>query len=212
MANHCFEFSVKKMCQVLEVSKIGYYKWSNRDPSSQQRRKEALQEQLTFHFHDNNKRYGSPKITQKLMQDGYTVSERTVTAYMNELGLRSCVTKNTRVCTTDSNHDEPIDPNTLNQTFTTTAPNKVWAPDITYIPCREGRLYLACVLDLYTKEIVGWQLAPRMTKDLVLDALTFAYEAKQPENGLLYHSDRGTQYASKEHRELLSHYHMEASM
>lgn len=131
---------------------------------------------------------------------------------MHENGLRSCVSKKFRVTTTDSNHDQPIAPNVLNQNFKTTAPNKIWVTDITYIPCREGRLYLASVLDLYTRKIVGWKLADRMTTDLVLAALDQAYSTHKPPKGLIHHSDRGSQYASDEYRERLKQYGMEASM
>ena len=140
------------------------------------------------------------------------MSERLVGSLMNESGLRACVSKKFRVSTTDSNHNEPIAPNVLNQNFKTTAPNKVWVTDITYIRCREGRMYLASVMDLFTRQIVGWTLGDRMTEDLVLSALDKAYTAKKPPKGLLHHSDRGSQYASKEYRKRLKKYRMKASM
>ncbi|TNJ52661.1 IS3 family transposase, partial [Paenibacillus hemerocallicola] len=127
-------------------------------------------------------------------------------------GLRSCVSKKFRVTTTDSNHAHPVAPNVLNQVFTASAPNRVWVTDITYVPCREGRLYLASVLDLFTRKIVGWKLADRMTTDLVLAALDQAYNAQKPSKGLIHHSDRGSQYASEPYRARLQQYHMEASM
>lgn len=171
-----------------------------------------LCQRITYHFHDTHGRYGSPKITILLQREGHKVSERTVGKNMRELGLRSCVAKKFRVNTTDSNHDLPIAPNLLNQQFKTKKPNKTWVTDITYIPCREGRMYLASVLDLCTREIVGWRLGDRMTTDLVLDALDDAYKAKRPKKGLTHHSDRGSQYASKEYRMRLKEYHMKASM
>ncbi len=131
---------------------------------------------------------------------------------MKENGLRSCVSKKFRVNTTDSSHDQPIAPNLLNQNFKTIAPNKVWVTDITYIPCREGRMYLASVLDLYTRKIVGWKLADRMTKDLVLAALDQAYESHKPKKKRIHHSDRGSQYASEDYRKRLKKYKMKASM
>ncbi|GGG62958.1 IS3 family transposase [Paenibacillus radicis (ex Gao et al. 2016)] len=161
---------------------------------------------------DSIDRYGSPKITSLLRKEGWKVSERFVGKLMKENGLRSCVTKKYRVNTTDSNHDQPIAPNLLNQNFETTAPNKVWVTDITYIPCREGRMYLASVLDLYTRKIVGWKLADRMTTDLVLAALDQAYEAQKPKKKLIHHSDRGSQYASEDYRKRLKTYKMKASM
>jgi transposase InsO family protein len=200
------------MCKVLEVSRSGYFKWRNHKPSKQEQRKKEIQERITFHYYDSEKRYGSPKITQKLLKEGYTITERTVGLYMQELGLRSCVTKKFKVVTTDSNHNQPTAPNTLNQNFTVSAPNKVWVADITHIPCREGSLYLAINLDLCTREIVGWCLDGHMEKKLALDALEAAYTAKKPKKGLLHHSDRGTQYASNAYREKLKEYGMEASM
>jgi len=200
------------MCRVLEVSRSGFYKWRNATVSPQAERKALLLQRIDYHFKDSKKRYGSPKITILLRNEGYTVSERTVGKYMQELGLRSCVAKRFRVKTTDSNHDLPIAPNVLNQAFTTAKPNQVWVADITYIPCREGRLYLASVLDLCTKEIVGWRLGERMTTDLVLCALDDAYQAKRPPKGLLHHSDRGSQYAAADYRKRLQKYQMKASM
>lgn len=201
-----------KMCNVMGVSRSGYFKWRSAKPSMQELRKRELMKRITYHYHDNIKRYGAPKITLLLHAEGYTVTERTVGLYMRELGLRSCVSKKYKVQTTDSNHDLPIAPNTLNQKFKTEKPNQVWVTDITYIPCREGRLYLASVLDLCTREIVGWRLQDRMTTDLVLGALQDAYEAKKPKKGLLHHSDRGSQYASDEYRKQLKTYGMKASM
>jgi putative transposase len=202
------------MCKVLVVSRSGYYKWIQEKAiaNSYQKRRRALLARITWLFMDSHSRYGSPKITKLLRQEGWTVSERLVGKLMNENGLRSCVSKKFRVTTTDSNHDQPIAPNVLNQNFKTTAPNKIWVTDITYVPCREGRLYLASVLDLYTRKIVGWKFADRMTTDLVLAALDQAYETHKPSEGLIHHSDRGSQYASEEYRTKLKQYHMKASM
>ncbi|AIQ66732.1 transposase [Paenibacillus graminis] len=200
------------MCSVFEVSRSGYYKWRSATSSPQAERKALVLRRIIYHFKDNRQRYGSPKITELLLKEGFTISERTVGKYMRELGLRSCVAKRFRVKTTDSNHNLPIAPNLLNQKFATAEPNKVWVTDITYIPCRQGRLYLASVLDLCTREIVGWRLEERMTTDLVLGALDDAYKAKRPPKGLIHHSDRGSQYASADYRKRLKKYHMKASM
>jgi transposase InsO family protein len=194
------------------VSRSGYYKWRTAEPSQQEVQKKKVQERILYHFHDTEQRYGSPKITFMLRQEGYRVSERTVSTYMKELNLRSCVSRTYKVTTTDSNHDQPVAPNLLNQQFKFSAPNQAWAADITYIPCREGRLYLASILDLCTKEIVGWRLGKRMTTELVLGALEDAYTAKKPKAGLIHHSDRGSQYASQDYRDQLSAYKMKASM
>lgn len=202
------------MCEILAVSRSGYYKWAleKANVKSYKKRRALLLARITWFFEDSRKRYGSPKITRLLRREGWTVSERLVGKLMSENGLRSCVSKKFRVITTDSNHTQPIAPNVLNQNFITTAPNQVWVTDITYLPCREGRLYLASVLDLFTRKIVGWKLADRMTTDLVLAALDQAYEAQRPHKGLIHHSDRGSQYASEEYRARLQQYQMMASM
>lgn len=212
MEEHRSGFPLEKMCKVLEVSRSGYYAWHSRKPSKQSKRKQRLFERITYHFQDSHQRYGAPKITYLLNQEGETITERTVGLYMQELGFRACVSRTFKVQTTDSKHSEPIAPNLLNQQFHVKKPNEVWVADITYIPCREGRLYLASVLDLCTREIVGWRLGDRMTTDLVLGALQDAYLAKKPKRGLLHHSDRGSQYASEEYRKQLKCYKMKASM
>ncbi|QHT63709.1 IS3 family transposase [Paenibacillus lycopersici] len=209
---HRSEFRVEKMCVVLGVSKSGYYKWLEATPSERQLRKKQLTERITWHFYDSQKRYGSPRIHNELVKEGWVVSERTVGKIMKENNLRSCMSGKFRVTTTDSKHQLPIAPNVLQQDFTATKPNQKWVADITYIPCRQGKLYLASILDLYTKQIVGWKLSNTMTTDLVLDALKQAYAAKKPAKGLIHHSDRGSQYASKEYRKQLKKYKMEASM
>lgn len=205
---------MEKMCQTLNVSRSGYYKWlqEKANENSYQKRRKALLARIMYLFLDSKSRYGSPKITKLLKREGWSVSERMVGKLMKENGLRSCVSRKFRVNTTDSNHAHPIAPNVLNQRFTTTAPNKIWVTDITYVPCREGRLYLASVLDLYTRRIVGWKLADRMTTDLVLAALDQAYKAQKPPEGLIHHSDRGSQYASEDYRSRLHKYKMKASM
>lgn len=205
---------MEKMCNVLGVSKSGYYKWQQNKTkeNSYQKRRNLLLARITWLFLDAHKRYGSPKITKLLRREGWAVSQRLVGKIMSENGLRSCVSKKFKVTTTDSNHKLPIAPNVLNQNFATTAPNQVWVTDITYISCREGKLYLASVLDLFTRKIVGWKLADHMTTELVLAALDQAYAAQKPKKGLIHHSDRGSQYASEEYRKRLQKYKIEASM
>lgn len=200
------------MCDTLQVSRSGYYKWRAGKPSTQQLRKAAVKERIQYHFADHKKRYGSPKITRLLHQEGYTITERTVSVYMRQMKLRSVVSKPYRVQTTDSTHSNPFAPNTLNQEFKVLEPNTVWVTDITYIPCRGGRLYLASVMDLCTREIVGWRLENHMETSLILDALKAAYAAKRPGEGLLHHSDRGAQYTSKDYTDQLKTFQMESSM
>jgi putative transposase len=200
------------MCNVLQVSRSGYYKWRVASPSEQSKRKDRLAKRIQWHFYDSEETYGSPRVHRELVKEGWIVSERTVGLVMREQGLRSCMARKFRVTTTDSNHDWPIAPNVLQQDFAATKPNEKWVADITYIPCREGKLYLASILDLYTKQIVGWKLSDRMTTDLVMDALKQAYAAKKPGKDLIHHSDRGSQYASREYRNQLVSYRMKCSM
>nr|WP_312894519.1 IS3 family transposase [Paenibacillus eucommiae] len=213
MEDHRSEFRLAKMCKVMEVSKSGYFKWRTAPKSERKLHKEKLVERVHWHFVDTDEIYGSPKITNELWKEGWKVSERTVGQIMREHGLRSCTVKKFKVQTTDSNHDNPIAPNLLDQDFSsTTAPNQVWVTDITYVPCREGKLYLACVMDLFTRKIVGWQLMDRMTNELVLEALAHANKTKAPSVGLIHHSDRGSQYTSSDYRDKLLEYNMIASM
>lgn len=200
------------MCKVLKVNRSGFYKWLAAEPSQKEKRKEKLVERIQWHFYDSDECYGSPRIHRELVKEGWIVSERTVGLIMRERGLRSCMSRKFRVTTTDSNHDLPFAPNILEQDFSATKPNEKWVADITYIPCRQGKLYLASILDLYTKQIVGWKLSDRMTSSLVIEALIQAYNAKKPGKELTHHSDRGSQYASIEYRKQLNRYGMTASM
>lgn len=201
------------MCSVLGVSRSGYYKWRTTPPSDRKKRRERLLERIQYHFQDNDGIYGSPKITLKLHEEGYKVGEKTVGRIMRAHGLRSQALGEFKVQTTDSNHDFPIAPNWLNQHFDVcTKPNQVWVTDITYIRTRQGTVYLASVLDLFTRKIVGWQLGSRMKTELVSAALDKAYESQKPDKGLIHHSDRGSQYASADYRKKLKEYHMIRSM
>jgi putative transposase len=152
------------MCKVLDVSRSGHDKWrkARQTKSKLTIRREQLLKRIKWHFKDSFQRYGSPKITHLLKQEGWRVSERLVGLIMQENGIRSIVSRKYKVVTTDSNHNNPIAPNVLNQNFSTSAPNKIWVTDITYIPCREGKMYLASVMNLYTRKIVGWKLGDRM--------------------------------------------------
>jgi putative transposase len=200
------------MCSVLKVSRSGFYNWLKAPKSERARRREELSKQVEFHFHDNDGIYGAPKITDCLKDKGIVVGEKTVGRMMREKGLRSCAVKKFKVPTTDSDHNLPIAPNLLNQQFETDAPNKVWMTDITYIWTRQGHLYLASVMDLFTRKIVGWSLQPTLSKELVLQALDRAVKAQKPAPGLIHHSDRGSQYASYDYQARLKKYRMICSM
>lgn len=211
--DHRSTFRVEKMCSVLGVSRSGYYKWRSTPPSDRKKHRETLAKEVETEYLESDRNYGSPKIAEELRKKGFKVAVKTVGRIMKEKGLRSQAIAKFRVQTTDSNHSHPIAPNWLNQHFDVcTRPNQVWVTDITYIHTRQGNLYLASVLDLFTRKIVGWQLGNRMTVELTLDALNQAYEAKRPPKGLIHHSDRGSQYASSEYRKQLKEYHMIRSM
>jgi putative transposase len=201
------------MCEVLKVSTSGYYKWlkQRNTPSAHQIQRRRLMKRIQHFYYHFKRRAGSPTITSALHQEGWRVSSRTVSNLMKEMGLRSITVRKYKA-TTNSKHSMPVHENLLNQQFKVSAPNKVWVTDITYIGTGEGWLYLASVMDLYSRKIVGWSVGPRMTRELVLDALDQAYERRQPEPGLIHHSDRGSQYASEEYRERLKKYGMVGSM
>lgn len=135
------------MCKVLQVSRSGYYKWKATEPSQREKRRQKLLERIQWHFYDSDETYGSPRIHNELVKEGWSISERTVGLIMREQGPRSCMSRKFRVSTTDSSHDMPIAENILEQDFKATKPNEKWVADITYIPCRQGKLYLASILD-----------------------------------------------------------------
>jgi len=201
------------MCEVLKVSSSGYYKWlKNRGkPGAREIRRQRLKKRIRHFFCHFKRRAGSPTITEALRQEGWQVSSRTVSRLMNEMGLRSITVRKYKA-TTNSRHSLPVFENVLDQQFSVSAPNKVWVSDITYIGTSEGWLYLASIMDLYSRKIVGWSVGPRMTRELVLDALDQAYESRKPEPGLIHHSDRGSQYASEDFRARLHKYGMIGSM
>jgi putative transposase len=211
---HRDEHSVVKMCEVLQVSTSGYYKWLNKydqEPSEREKYKKEIQQQIAKSFHKSEGTYGSPRVYDDLIEWGYMVSQKTVARMMKEMGLRA--TPNTPyVVTTDSNHDMPIYPNLLKQDFKTDEPNKVWVTDITYIRTLQGWVYLACVMDLFSRKIVGWSVSDNMKKELPLEALQRAIITRQPSEGLIHHSDRGSQYCSHEYTSLLDKNKAQISM
>lgn len=170
-----------------------------------------LKKRIQFWYDDSNGLYGSPKITQQLSKENIRVSQKTITRLMKEMGLKSRTVKKYKA-TTNSRHSLPVHENTLNQQFQATAPNQVWTADITYVPTDEGWLYVASILDLFSRKIVGWHADQRMTKDLVLTALDHAYRQQRPKGTVLHHSDRGSQYASQDYQSRLINYGMQSSM
>lgn len=196
----------------MQVSRSGYYKWTRRKPSQQEKRRKKLEQRIRHHFDGFDQLYGSLKITYKLRDEGFTVSTKTVARLMKKMGLRSRTVKKYKA-TTNSKHNQPVFANVLNRQFQTVeAPNRVWVSDITYVATGQGWVYLASLMDLYSRKIVGWAMDSRMTKELVLEAFDMACRRQQPPPGLIHHSDRGSQYASNEYRERLAEHQMVGSM
>jgi len=199
------------MCDVLGVSRSGYYAWLNRPENKRKQRRKQLEQRIGQIYLESRRLYGSPKITAVLRSEGFQVSQRTVAKIMKENNWRSRIVKKHKA-TTNSKHSLPVHENVLNQQFQASAPDQVWMADITYVPTNEGWLYVASVMDLYTRKIVGWHADDRMTKELVLQALDQAYQRQQPVGQVLHHSDRGSQYASNEYQNRLLQYGMKGSM
>jgi transposase InsO family protein len=202
------------MCEVLRVSKSGYYNWlsnQGREATDREKRREELKQKISQSFHESFGTYGSPRIHDDLIEKGYVVSQKTVARLMQEMGLRA-TPQEKYVVTTDSNHDLNIYPNVLNQEFQVEKPNKVWVTDITYVRTLEGWVYLASVIDLFSRKVVGWAQAAHMKMELPLRALRMAITTRQPEEGLLHHSDRGSQYCSNDYIQELKGIKAEISM
>lgn len=203
---------MRRMCQVLGISASGYYAWRRRRPSARQEANEAMVERIKEIHAESDKTYGSPRVHAELVAQGVRCNKKRVERLMRVHDIQAKQRKRRRPRTTDSNHRLPIAPNVLNREFTAEAPNQKWVTDITYIPTAEGWLYLAAVMDLYSRRIVGWSMAARRTSKLVKDALKLALAQRQPGPGLMHHSDRGSQYASADYRILLTAHGMVASM
>lgn len=190
------------MCELLGVSTSGYYDWLKRGPSEQKKKRELLTEDIRRVHKESREIYGSPKITKQLYKEGISVSERTVQRVMQGEGIYSKTSKKFKA-TTNSNHSHEIYPNHLNRNFKTDAPGKVWVADITYIWTKEGFLYLASIMDLFSRKIIGFHMGDRLKKELVETALDRAITHQPPQDELIHHSDRGSQYASKDYTDKL---------
>lgn len=199
------------MCEVLGVSTSGYYAWYNRPKSEQKKRRDLLTARIKRIHLESREIYGSPKITKILKSQGVNVSQKTVTRIMKENQIRSKTVKKYKA-TTNSKHHLPIYPNLLNQQFKVDHPGQVWVGDITYIWTSEGWLYLASIMDLYSRRLIGWAMGERMTKELVITALKRAMVTQPPTKGLIHHSDRGSQYASNDYQDLLREKELITSM
>ncbi|MCM3738285.1 IS3 family transposase [Bacillus cytotoxicus] len=204
-------YRMEKMCFVLGVLKSGYFKWLKRPKSNRQKKHEKLTQQVLQTHLEYKQRYGSIKIAKTLNKRGIKVSERTVSRIMTNNHWKSCTVKKYKA-TTNSQHQHPVSENKLNRQFQANKPNQSWVTDITYISTNEGWLYLASVMDLYSRKIIGWPMDKTITKELVIRALKMAYNRQKPEKGLVHHSDRGVQYASNKYQKLLNQYRMIGSV
>lgn len=205
-------FPVRSMCLVLGVSSAGYYAWFDREPSAAHKRREELAGEIRTAHADVKRRYGSPRMHAELNARGQACSVNTVAKIMKGLGIQAISHRKFRVSTTDSNHDFPVADNVVDRDFTASKPNEVWLTDITYVPTQEGWLYLAAVEDLYSRRVVGWSMGTTMESRLVVDALEMAIQQRFPDEGLLIHSDRGSQYASEHYQRLLAKQGITCSM
>lgn len=208
---HSHQFSLRLMCRLLSVSVSGYYDWRDRKPSNREEHNRQLAKKIKAIFDDEKSRAGSLRITKRLHNEGEPVGRHRVAKIMHSNGWRARAAKKFKA-TTNSNHHLPVAPNLLQQNFSAYQSNEKWVSDITYIWTEEGWLYLAVVMDLYSRKVVGWALSERMTKQLVIDALQMAIWSRKPLKGLILHSDRGSQYCSHEYQKLLTLHGIVCSM
>lgn len=205
------EFNIDAMCEALDVNRSGYYAYKNAPLSMRQTEDERLTALIVKSFNDSRQNYGTERIQKDLRELGEKISRRRIGRLMKQAGL-ACKTVKKFKATTNSKHDEAISPNLLNRNFKVDEPNKVWVGDITYIWTDMGWLYLATVIDLFSRKVVGWSMSDRMKTSLVNDAMQMAIWQRKPPKGLIWHTDRGSQYASKSHRALLKQHRIEQSM
>jgi transposase InsO family protein len=209
---HLTEFPVDVSCRVLAVSRSGYYAWLGRPASARARRREDLAAKIAAVHEQNRRVYGSPRVCRALNAQGESVCENTVAGIMTERQIRAKRKRKFVPRTTDSRHDRPVAANVLGRRFDAALPDRKWAVDITYVPTDQGWLYLAGVIDLCSRRIVGWSMADHMRVELVGDALRMAIARRHPDGDLLHHSDRGVQYASEDYLHILQSHGMRTSM
>jgi putative transposase len=203
------DYPVTILCDVLGVSPAGYYAWRSRPESRRSVANRDLVDDIRRVHRDTSGRYGSPRIHVELKAQGRGVSRGRIERLMRQHGIRAIMAQPRRVRTTNSRHDFPIAPNLLNRNFTAAAPNRIW---LTYIETDQGWLYLAAVMDLYSRRIVGWAMADNLRTQLPSAALQMAISAQRPGAGLIHHSDRGVQYASEDYRKLIQSAGFQPSM
>jgi len=211
VAAHAQEYPVRVLCRVLGLARSGYYAWQQRPVSARTLQDRQITTQIQTIFQASRQTYGSPRVHAELQAQGVPCARKRVARLMRQAVLVARGRRR-RVRTTNSQHALPVAPNRLAQSFTADAPNRVWVADITYLPTGEGWLYLAVVLDLYARRVVGWSMQASLERGLVVAALQDACRRRRPPPGLLHHSDRGSQYASADYQAVLRAAHMTPSM
>ena len=211
--DHLRRWPLGMMCRVLQVSRSGFYAWRRRKPSRRAQREAELIKKIRKVHEDSRELYGYPRAHRALLIDGEVVSRNTVARLMRKAKIRARIRRRYVPRTTDSRHERPVADNLLQRDFAAAAPNRKWLADITYVPTGEGWRYLAAVLDVFSRRIVGWSMADHMEVDLVADALNMALVHRRPAGAkLLHHSDRGSQYASDDYQHLLQRHGITVSM
>ena len=199
------------LCEVMQVSKSGYYAWLKRPESKRSKENKQLVERIKDLYEQSRQTYGSPRIYVELKSMAISCSENRIARLMRLNGI-AVEKKKKFMKTTDSKHNLPVASNHLGQQFKVSRPNTVWVTDITYIWTRQGWLYLAVVLDLFSRRVIGWSMLPTLSRELVMAALQMAVWSRKPAKGLLHHSDRGRQYASSDYQQMLENYDILCSM
>jgi transposase InsO family protein len=205
------DYPVRLLCKAMKVSPSGYYAWRNRPPSKRELANQRIVDEIKVIHRENHENYGSPRVHKELVARGIAVGENKVARLMRRHKIRS-KRKKKRKTTTNSKHDYPVAPNLLKRDFRADAPNQKWMGDITYIRTVEGWLYLAAVMDLYSRKIIGWAMEDNLGSTLVQSAFKMAVKNRHPGAGLLHHSDRGRQYADDFYRRLLRDHRVQISM
>ncbi len=208
---HDRRYPIRLMCRALAVSPAGYYAWRARPESARGVANRALMTDIRVIHQESRQTYGSPSIWQALVRRGQRVGEHRVARLMRQDGIRAKTVKKWRA-TTQSTHRFPVAANRLNRQFTVAQPNRVWAGDLTYVWTAEGWLYLAVILDLYSRAVIGWAMGPRLTGELAQHALTMALQHRPPTTGLLHHADRGSQSAAIRYQQVLATHGIAVSM
>lgn len=206
------QLDVTRLCRLAGISVSGFYASQSRSPSHRFKQDQQLIPKIRFYFFRSRKNYGSRRIADDLQDEGITCSKNRVLRLMRQQGLKSSHSKKFKVVTTDSKHNLPVAANLMAQDFVAEKPNKKWAADITYVKTAEGWLYLATILDLYSRKVVGFAAENHLRKELCTKALQSSLAFRQPQTNLLHHSDRGSQYASDDYQQILKQYGCTVSM